>query len=217
MKCVLLAEPGSRTRTTHHYNTQEGSFLIWTSLGKSPNSWCSPPPHSSGPDPSCKLLFHWRQTSPCWLVQPEELMLFKGTVGLSAWSVATNLFTGVFWSETSLEDPNETALLKLLEGWKVAWGQTWPGRAMLRLCHNDISDKISWSQSRPSCLWLCALLFLLPLCFCCSSPFQTYAAVPSSSEEQPVVGSFHHAPWPHLFPLHRQVKPACIRILIFNI
>lgn len=47
----------------------------------------------------------------------------------------------------------------------------------------------------------------------------THSAVTSFSE-QPLVGSFHHALWPHLLPLDHQAKTACIRIirlLIFNI
>lgn len=116
----------------------------------SQNSWFSPPSCLAGVRYVCADLG-----------QPEESMLLKDRAGLSAWSVATNLFICVICSET-LENPRKLCCWNTHRAGK---GQMWPSRATLWLCHNDITGSIIWSQPWPSSLWFCAVLVLLPAYF----------------------------------------------------
>lgn len=157
----LVLTPGQPNTATLR---EEGKWFVslktngWCSelsLVSSQNGWFFPPSCLAGVRQVC-----------AGLGQPEESMLLKDRVGLSAWSVATDLFTSVICSET-LENPMKLCCWNTHRAGKEPEDKRGLSRATLWLCHNDITTNIIWSQPWPCSLWFCAVLVLLPSCFPC--------------------------------------------------
>ena len=141
----------------------------------SQNSWFTPPGCFVGVRHVCVDLS-----------QPEELMLFKGIAGLSAWSVATYLLMSEICSET-LENPMKQCC------WNTQRAGKWPeDKCGLVESHCDcvvmtwLAISFGLSLDLAACDFVQCYSYYLPTfppCFC------LHAAVSSSLEEQPVLSS----------------------------
>lgn len=100
--------PAPRQPNTTTLRGERRWFVDLNWFSDSENRWFTPPSWFGGVRHICTDLY-----------QPEESMLFKGTVGLSALSVATNLFTSVICSET-LENPMKQCC------WNTQRSGKWP-------------------------------------------------------------------------------------------
>lgn len=169
-----------------HSERRDNGLWIWTGLVNAQNSWFSPPSCLAGVRHVCADLG-----------QPEELMLLKDRVGLSAWIVATNPFTSVISFET-LENP-----MKL-----CCWNTHRAGKGP--------EDKCGLAEPRCDCVMMTSLPISFGLrldpAVCdfvqCQSyylptflPYFCYHTANSSTlEEQPVLGSIPpYSPTPTSF------------------